>query len=365
MTTIPRTTKLGPAQSQLRELLRRLADAEARDARILSVYADVRPETHGERPGERPQLITIRDRLRAIGDAMQGHGPERESFDADVRRIERVLAAEDLSGVDGLAIFACDRIGLWEVVRTDEPLTSQVTARPTADLFPLARLLADSVSGVVAVVDSNTCRLFVTRRGDLQERGGPDEPVDEHRRHDQGGWSQARFQRHVDMQDKRFAAEAAAAIERLLAEERAAHLILAGDERITPILEAELSERARSLLAHVIPLEMRSTPAEVQAEVGPILAAIEAAEAEDLADLAIGEWRAGDLGTVGIDGTRKALEWGQVDRLVIDEAADIPDEVRAELVQRAAQTDAQVEVVRDHPGLAKHGGVAATLRFRV
>ncbi|MDV3294550.1 MAG: hypothetical protein LOY01_01850, partial [Brachybacterium paraconglomeratum] len=97
----------------------------------------------------------------------------------DVKRIFRLLETEDLDGVDGLAIFACDRIGLWEVVRSREAFDTEVSAGPTADLFQLARLLDDEVAAVVAVVDTSTCRLFVTRRGGLAERSGPDEPSDE------------------------------------------------------------------------------------------------------------------------------------------------------------------------------------------
>lgn len=365
MSAYPRTTKLGPDQAMLRALVRRLASATSTEALVLSVYIDVRPEAHGERPAERPEMSAVRHRLRAIQATLRAHTAPRESFDADLIRLERYLEDEELAGADGLALFACSRIGLWEELRTREPFETQVAAGSAADLFQLARLLDDSESAVVAVVDTNTCRLFVTRRGALEEREGPDEPPDEHRRHDQGGWSQARYQRHIDMQDKRFAKEAAAAIEELVEAEKAQHVILAGDERAIPILEGELSEAVRALVDHVTHLQMRASTHEVLAEVAPILAAIEEAEARDLADLAIAEWLAGDLGVVGIDATMAALEWGQVHQLVIDETAGIEEELRAELIRRAALTGASVEIVRDHAGLAQHEGVAATLRFRI
>lgn len=365
MTANPRTTRLGPDQATLRALMRRLARAAPTDALILSVYIDIRPAAHGERPAERPELSAVRHRLRAIQVSLRPHTAVRESLDADLARIERYFEAEDLAGADGLALFACSRIGLWEEVRSHVPFDTQVAAGPAADLFQLARLLDDSVSSVVAVVDTNTCRLFVSRRGGLEEREGPDEPPDEHRRHDQGGWSQARYQRHIDTQDRRFAREAAAAIERLVESEKAQHVILAGDERSVPILEDELSEAVRARVDHVIHLPMRSSADEVRSEVVPILAAIEEAEARDLADVAIAEWLAGDLGVVGVDATLAALEWGQVHQLVIDESASLDEDVRAELIRRASRTDASVEIVRGHPGLAQHDGVAATLRFRV
>lgn len=365
MSATPTTTKPGPDQARLRDLVRRLAEVVSTDAPVLSVYLDVRPEAHGERPAARPELTAMRDRLNAIERGLEAHTPAAESFAADRSRIDELLAGEDLRGVDGLAIFAGSHIGLWEVVRSQSEFDTQVHSGPTAELFQLARLLDDSLSAVVAMVDTNTCRLFVTRRGHILERPGPDEPPDEHRRHDQGGWSQARYQRHVDMQDLRFAKEAADAIDRLVARERATHVVLIGDERATPILEGQLPERVRALVAHVAHLEMRAAKDEVAEVVEPLLAAIELAEDDELADRAIGATRAGGLGVAGIDDTMAALEMGQVDELVIDETVPIDEEIRAELVRQAAATDAAVTVVRDHSGLARFEGVAATLRFRI
>ena len=373
MSAMPVTTKLGPDQASLRAIMRRLAEQTCTDAPILSVYVDVRPEAHGERPAERNELVSLRARLNGIQSTLEPHTPARQSFDADRARIEQLVeageaqasGAGELGDVEGVAVFACDRIGLWETLGSPLPFDTQVAAGPTAELFQLARLLNDTQSAVVAIVDTSTCRLFVTRRGRLVERSGPDEPVDEHRRPDVGGWSQARFQRHVDMQDKRFAKEAADAIERLVQREKATHVLLAGHERAVGFLELELSEAVRPLVEHVARMEMRASAEEVRDEFTPMLAALEEAEGMEVADRAIAGSRAGDLGVTGVDDTMTALEYGQVDELVLDETAPIDEELRAELVRQAALTDARVEIVRDHDGLRRFEGVAATLRFRI
>lgn len=358
------TTRLGPDQARLRSLMRRLAEATSADAPILSVYLDTRPEAHGGRPGERNELVLVRDRLNALRDAIELRSDARASFDADRRRIDKLLDSEELNETDGIAVFACDRIGLWEAVGAQTAFDTQVSAGPTAELFQLARLLDDQVSAVIAVVDTNTCRLFVTRRGALVERSGPDEDPAEHTRHDTGGWSQARFQRHVDMQDKRFAKEAAEAIDRLVQREKPAHVILAGDERAISFLDPELPERVRPLVAHVARIDMRATVRDVREEIVPILGALEEADGMAAADRAVAGWRAGDLGVVGVDATMAALEIGQVDELIVDESVEADDELRAELIRQATATDAHVEIVRNHPELRHHEGVAATLRYR-
>jgi hypothetical protein len=103
----------------------------------------------------------------------------------------------------------------------------------------------------------------------------------------------------------------------------------------------------------------------VREEVRPILAALQEAEGTSVADRAVAGRRAGDLGVTGMDATMAALEAGQVDELVIDETAEIDEDLRGELIRQAALTDARVEMVREHEGLLRHEGVGATLRFRI
>src|SRR5688572_1187337 len=111
---IPTTTHPSPDQAKLQAVIRRLAEAESADAPILSVYVDVRPEAHGEAPGRRPELVIVRDRLRDIADSYVAHAPARASVDADAKRLLQQIADTDRDAVDGMAIFACHALGLWE-----------------------------------------------------------------------------------------------------------------------------------------------------------------------------------------------------------------------------------------------------------
>jgi peptide subunit release factor 1 (eRF1) len=114
-------------------------------------------------------------------------------------------------------------------------------------------------------------------------------------------------------------------------------------------------------------------------------------------DAAIGAYRAGGLGAVGPEDTLAALNAGQVDELLISatlrdmrgaamtandalnaeqavepvsagEAAEAgPQVVRLadELIAKAKQTAAVITFIEDPSLLARHGGVAALLRFRI
>ena len=374
MTATPQTTKLGPDEAHIRDLVRRLAEIESPDAPVLSVYLDMRAEALqadatgapgvGD-PTRTPGLMVLRDRLREIAHTLPAHGSHAESLNADIDRIGDYVTTEEVRSAQGVAIFACSALGVWETLTAGVPFETHVSAGPTADLFQLARLLDDYESAVVALFDTNTARLFVMRRGHLAPGGSLDEPASEHKRHKQGGQSQARYQRHVDEQDERFAKELADRIERLVQREAAKHVVLIGEERAVSVLQSVLSKQVLALVDDVERLQVIATREEVEADVLPVLERAEADASADVADRVIEGVRAGQLGVAGLEATMKALEIGQVDELVIDDAAEIDEELRAELVRQAALTSARVEVVSGHAGLNRFGGVGATLRYRV
>jgi len=349
----------------VRDLLRRLAEVEPTELPVLSVYLDMRPEADGQRPGQRDGRIVLRDRLREIERTVGVRGPAADSFTADSERI-RAYADDAFDPASaGLAVFACQGIGLWETLETGEPFETEVVAAPVPQLFQLARLLDDHATAVVAVVDSNTARLFVSRTGRLDEVDGPDEDSVHHRKRSTGGWSQARFQRHIDKHDTDFGREAAAAVERLVDRYDAGRVVVAGDRStVQPLLDA-LPQAVAERVGEVVPLEIRADRGEVADVIGPILARLEADEERATADLVLAEVAGGGLGVAGLKPTREALERGQVLELVVAANGSLDDEVRNELIRTAARTSADVEIVDEHDGLARFDGVGALLRYQI
>ena len=156
-------------------LLRRLAELEPGDFPVLSVYLDMRLHATGENPGVRSGLVVLKDRLRAIEKTIGPRGPELDSFRADAARIEEYVARDYGPDAHGLALFACAGRDLFEEVEASVSFENQVAVGAAPDLFPLAHLLDSLETAIVALVDTNTARFFVTRRGWLEERGGPDD----------------------------------------------------------------------------------------------------------------------------------------------------------------------------------------------
>ncbi|MGE3270716.1 MAG: Vms1/Ankzf1 family peptidyl-tRNA hydrolase [Chloroflexota bacterium] len=349
----------------MRDVLRRLAEYEPADLPTLSIYLDMRPQATGQNPALRSGRIVLKDRLHEIEKTLGPRGPALDSFQADAERIEHYLDEQAPSESQGLAIFACHGRGLFEVVPTATAFENQVTADRVPDLFQLARLLDEHETAVVAVVDTNTARLFVVRVDGLQEAGGPDDDSIHYRKRSTGGWSEARYQRHIENHRSGFAREAAAQIEQLVNREGAQRLLLAGDEVAITSLRDALSQSVAALIpGDALRVGIRTSRDEVESEVTPVLARIEAEEACGIGDRLVQAVRAGGLGAAGLDATRGALAAGQVDTLVIDPDGPVDENTRNDLIRQAATTDATVEIVQGHAAFSKLGGVGALLRYR-
>jgi peptide subunit release factor 1 (eRF1) len=386
------TAQLFPSTTELTDTLRRLAEVEASDLPVLSIYLDMRPQATGQDPGRRAGLIVLRDRLREIEKTYWPRGDDYDSFKADEERIQEYLQEDFDPAAQGLAVFACSGVGLWETVQAGVPFHDSVTAGATPDLFQLARLIDEHETAVVALVDTNTARLYVTRTGKLEQVGGLDEDSVSFQKRSLGGWSEQRYQRHIDKHIQDFAKEAAAAVEELVQREGVRRVLLAGDEvAVTPLADA-LSQAVEQKVEEVLRVDIRASDDELSEEVRQALALAESASGRSVADQLISAVRSGGLGVTGLEATKRMLEHGAVEILVLSElpgvtpenrdyhdARDINEQVegreeqepglldmdvRNELVRLAATTAAEVEVVNDHPALDKAGGIGAILRYR-
>ncbi len=347
------------------QLLRRLADMEPGSLPVLSIYMDMQPQATGEDPTVRSGLVMLKNRLREIEKTFLPRGEDLDSFRSDAASIEWYLSEEYSPSAPGLALFACAGRGLFEVVEAGVAFENQVSVGATPDLFQLARLLDEQETAVVAVVDSNTARLFVTRLGSLEERDGPDDRNVHYRKRSMGGWSQARYQRHIDKHRAEFAREAAAEIEELVASEGAVRVVLAGDEvAMTPLRDSLSTGVAELIHEDDVRMHIRASRNEVKDAIQPVLAQAEGDDARAAADRLISAVRGDGLGVVGLERTRQALEYGQVDELLLDPQAELDEEVRNDLVRLATVTSSRVEVVENHAPLSRLGGVGALLRYR-
>ncbi|HEX6261376.1 MAG TPA: Vms1/Ankzf1 family peptidyl-tRNA hydrolase [Actinomycetota bacterium] len=366
-------------------LLRKLSDWSPAHP-VTSLYLDVDGRRHPSRNG---YLVRMRDLFK--GMSLDGLDREqRRSVAEDMEAIRRHVEDElDRSRVGGVAVFSSSRSGLWESVPVSRPFRDRLHVGSRPLLIPLEGVLERFETFCVLVADREHAKLLYVRQDLVEELKEIHDDVPG--RHEQGGWSQARFQRHIEDHVLRHLKHTAQVALRAAQRRPFDHLILAGSEELVAELERELHDYvARKVLDRIV-LPITVSAHEVRERVSAIEAELESRrESEALERLTI-EARAGTGRAVaGLAGTLEALESGRVETLVV--AADLradgrrcarcghlslaevrcaacgadteaADHIVEEAVEIAVRQKCRVETIGGAEELAALGGVGALLRF--
>lgn len=371
----------------LRDQLDRLAAFEPTGAAVLSLYLDMRPNDRGRDSYDAFLRKTLAERARTL------KGDDRASFERDAERIREYLATNVQSSANGLAIFACSRANLFEAVQLAAPIEHHwLFVGPVPHLYPLARVNDQYPRYAALLVDTNAARLFVFSLG-APEREQQVENV-KTRKTQVGGWSQARYQRHISNYHRQHMKEVVDVLERVVREESIDQIIIAADATAKSLLMEQMPAHLADRIVDVTHLDINTPEHQVLSQTLEALRSKDAeTDAERVAAM-LGEWRAGGLAVAGPEDTMAALSMAQVEELLItatpsllrrtalpaDSAAGSvqvdtsapnggADSERLTLaddfVTRAQQQSARIRFIEDPALLAEVGGVGAILRFKI
>ena len=371
------------------ELMERLAAFQPTGFPVISLYLNAQADQHGRANYD----AFVRKELSERAKSFEPGSAERESFDQDAERITKFLGEEARASANGIAIFACAAADFFEGAQLDAPIEdNQMYVFDQPHLYPLARLLDQYPRYAVLVSDTNAARIFVFGRGRTLDS---EEIQNVKTKHTQaGGWSQMRFQRHMENYHLHHAKEVVDTLERVVTEDRIEHVILSGDEAtIIPILREQMPKHLLDKVIDVVNLDIDTPEHEILEETMKTLRLHDSdTDAEKVKEM-LDQYRAGGLGVVGVAETLAALSNGQVDEVLVSASlreiqysekkvdkvlaayapgadgeqpdASEPRMVADELVRRAQQTSARVTFIEDTSLLAGVGGVGATLRYRI
>jgi peptide chain release factor subunit 1 len=385
---MPKTTTA--LDTPLREQLDRLATCEPALSPVLSLYLDMRADNHGRRDHVDAFLRKVFSDQSA---ALQGDA--RKSFDADAERIRTYLATEVPASVSGVAIFASSGAdGFFEAVQLDAPLDNHALfLGPVPHLYPLAKLNDQYPRYAALVLDTNSARLFVFGLGKTETREEVTNPKT--RRGAVGGWSQKRYQRHVENVHLHHMKEVVAVLERVLREEGIDKVIVACDDVSRPALMEQLPKHLAAKIIDTVSMDINAPEHQVLTETLDLLRQHDELSDAERVRTMFDEWAAGGLGVVGPEATLDALAKQQVEELLLtarpedlkcpsrrpdDQPAGATDvttstpgaeldtdkvNLAGELVARAQQNAARIRFIEDASLLSEVGGVGAILRFRI
>jgi peptide subunit release factor 1 (eRF1) len=346
--------------------LDRLARFEsATNLPVLSLYLDARPDSHGS---DHYQPF-VRKELAARQKTYPLRSPERKSFDLDMEKIQSYLEKSVLPSTNGIAIYACAGEGGFfdplQLPAAFEENRFSVGNRP--QLFPLARLIDENPRYTLVLADTRTSQIFVLAGGFRVDETEVKSKVLP-RTHGTG-LSQMRYQRHVDNMQKHHARELVERLDRIVEEDRVEFIVLAGNDAVLPLIRSELSKRLADKVVDNLHFDRKRPVTEILAEAQQRLRERDLKTDAEKVERLLGEYRAGGLAVVGPEETRRALERGQADELLIsatfDHASASADETAGDLLALARRTDTRVTFIEDPHPLEPVGGVGAHLRYRL
>jgi peptide subunit release factor 1 (eRF1) len=291
----------------------RLLDFEPTTLPVISLYLNTQPDDHGrDRFGG-----FVQRELAARAKTFASASPEAESFTKDTERIQAYVENELKASANGVAIFACHGTGeFFEAVQLAAPVDEhRLYVYNQPHLYHLARLDDEYPRYAALVTDARSARIFVFGLGEKVS----DATLKGKKMHrvKVGGWSQARYQRRVENAHKEHAKEAVEALERIVREERIAHVVVAGDEAMIPIVQEQFSKQLEDKLVDVLRLDTKAPEHEIfNATLEAIQEQDAATDAEKVKRL-FEYYRARGLAVVGPEKTLEALANGQVDELLI------------------------------------------------
>jgi peptide chain release factor subunit 1 len=373
------------------DLLRSLAGFRAAKGRVISLYLNLDPSIAPTQSNVATRVNSLLDEARRQADGLERELPheERLALRGDLERIERWFDEDfDRDGAQGVAVFSDGPDGLWAAQTVAEPVPDGVWVNDEVYLAPLARVVGSGDGALVAYVGRERAELYRLRGGRLMEIA--DETEDVPSQHDQGGRSQARFERHIEEVVARHLRRVADSLDRCVRELKGIKVVLLGPEEVRPEFEGMLANDVKAAVLGWTTAEAHAGPAELLEAARPLLRNAEVGEERALLD----RWREaagrGTRATSGWPATLEAVSDGGVDVLLIQEGADRPVfrcpkcgrlqpsggscpldgtalQERADgadlVVHRTLAFGGRVHVIRHHQDLDPVEGIGALLRF--
>jgi peptide chain release factor subunit 1 len=379
------SVKVGPVANKRR--LRELATLRPEGHKVLSLYLNLDPS---EFPTPRDRAVELDSLLGTIERALredQLDRNQREELKRDIERIRSYFANEfDASGTRGVAVFSASAVDLFEVQRLARPIGSEVTIDDSPFIEPLTTMPGGD-GYCVLLVNRQVARILCGGVDGMREVASIVDDV--HRWHDQGGWSQARYQRGIQKEAKDHLKHACDELFRLSKSGIVQRLIIGAPEEMRGEVESTLHSYLRERIAGRIEVDIHARPDQVTRAASGVIEDDERRREREWLDRLQSELGRNSRGAAGLTDTLAALNERRVEALLVrdgfraegyatqnaDFLAAEPgrsptgaelqkrDDVIETALESALEQSADVVVVRHHPDLDSLGSIGAVLRF--
>jgi peptide chain release factor subunit 1 len=324
--------------------------------------------------------LVLRDLLESVRSA--------DAAD-DAAKIETFFDLEyDWQG-KGVAIFSASETGLWRVYPLTVPIESEAHTGEGVYLKPLTQVLSEFARYGVVLVDREGARFFLVQLGQIEEKGSW--TGEELKRHKQGGFAAARFQRRVDKHAQQNLKRVAESTVRFCADNLCNRLILGGSDDTLPRFRGMLPKALQKQVVGTLSLDMTASASEVMVRSTELLETEERQREGKLVEDLITAAAKGRGAVIGLADTFYEAHQGRVHTLVLERGFEVngylcdgcgyvsaepitkcpfcggkPHPIEGavnRVVGKVIASGGKVETVVANEALAKAGHVGAILRY--
>jgi peptide chain release factor subunit 1 len=286
--------------------LRELASVEASEGLAISLYVDLDPSvaaTAGDVQTRVNSLLDTAGKVTAGQERARSHA-QRIALRGDLDRIRGWFDQEFVrDGARGVAVFCGSLDGIWRTRPILASVGDEISVDQRLALAPLAALVGRGDGALVVVAGRERGRFLRLSEGKLVAVADLSE--EQPGRHDQGGWSQSRFQRHIDELAADHLRDVAEELDRRV---RAAggtlDVVIVAPEETRAELAGHLTRPVEEALAGWAQAEAHTSDAELLQVVEPVLAARREAREAELLE----RWREASAKGRGVGGWEATLE---------------------------------------------------------
>jgi peptide chain release factor subunit 1 len=369
--------------------LRQLIDASPDRGRVLSVFLNLDPAEFPTPPARATAITSVLNEAARKIEACEGLDHEEHQWlRADLDRVRETLTNADIAsnGTRAVAVYACEPLDLLEIVPLRRPTASHAVVDRAPAIGPLV-WESDDERWVVVLANRRNARIFRGTGDGIEETDRIQDDV--HSQHDQGGWSQARYQRSVEKEKDDHLAHVADVLFDIFKTSGVDCLLVGGPDELVGELEDRLHDYLRKRCVGRLHIDVdNSLVDDVRAAV--VEAREERAtqqEREALDRLIEGVGR-GTRGAGGLPDVLMALNEARVECLLLAEgfrasglrdtqtgtlyaenaapagaATERVEDIVEAAVELAVEQAARVLRISRHDDLGPLGGIGAILRY--
>ncbi|MCX8117234.1 MAG: Vms1/Ankzf1 family peptidyl-tRNA hydrolase [Desulfobacterota bacterium] len=373
--------------------IRKLARIEEGPSPFVSLYLNTRWDSEQQR--ERTRLF-IKNQLKRGKELLKGK-EGLLAFEEDLARVEKfvegLIRRSYDEAIDGMALFSSRGSDIFLVYPSFMPFDNEFYLDRLPVLRPLVRLASQYQDTLAVMVETDSARLFEISLEGLVSESTIENYVPGW--HDQGGWAQLRYQRHIQEHRNKHHKEVAEQLTNLFDTGKWKRVVLIGQDRTLAHFRGFLPERVRQHITDAFPLDFSEERSTILRRIYERLFQREKEkvfqEVEELREKAYQGGRA----VFGLNGVLEAINQGRVQTLYLSAAFHLPGghclrcgtlflqdpssttfvcplckeeakgvDLGEEMVRFVFRQDGEVKWAEGNPLLKEHEHVAASLRFR-